>query len=160
VTKAIAETGDNISLEVINLKPYAPKLRKLAQHILRSDSPLTIAEACLQLGLNKDSIYTMMTTAKNKGNDLSKLINSQMTNMLNENKLRIGKSLVNEAVSGAVQSQKLYYQLTGDLKEEANITVNNLTIGINIVDSKPEDMDRDKGIIDVTPNIPKGKREL
>ena len=148
---------DNTEVEltnVIDLTPYAPKLRQLAQHILQSDSPLTIVEACQQLGLNKDSIYTMMMRAKKKGNDLSKLINSQMMNMLNENRLRIGKSLVNGAVLGAVQSQKLYYQLTGDLKEEANITVNNLTIGINIEGTKPSDTRKPKTVLDVQAIIP------
>ena len=153
--KALTKTDDNICLEVINLKPYAPKLRKLAKYMLKSDSPLTISEACLQLGLNKESIYAMMTRAKKKGNDLSKLMNDQMQNVLNENKLRVGKSLVNEAVSGSHNHQKLFYGLTGDLKEDANITVNNLTIGINVSGARPADTQRPKGTIDVTPIIPK-----
>jgi len=149
--------GKNIPLDgdkTIILSQFPRKLKLLGKFMLQNEDSLTIAEACERLELNKDSIYTMITRCRRKGNDFSKLINDQLQNVLHENKLRIGKSLVKEAVSGSHNHQKLYFQLTGDLKEEANITVNNLTIGINIEGSRPVDTRRPKGTIDVTPIIP------
>jgi len=138
----------------IILGHFPKKLKQLGKYLLENEDSLTIAEACERLELNKDSIYTMITRCRRKGNDFSKLINDQLQNVLHENKLRIGKSLVKGAVSGSYNHQKLYFQLTGDLKEDTNITVNNLTIGINISGARSADTQRPKGTIDVTPIIP------
>lgn len=135
---------------------YPPKLRDVALAIFNSDTPMNITEACNQLGYRRRSIYSMRARLKkDKGIDFYDLLDSHFKDILRENKVKVGNSLVNEAVSGSHNHQKLYFQLSGDLKEDANITVNNLTIGINITGSKPEDLQRDKGIVDVTPIIPK-----
>ena len=81
-------------------------------------------------------------------------MNNQMQLMLNGQKLKVAKALIDGAVSSSHQDRKLYFQLTGDLKDEANITVNNLTIGINIEGSKPADTRRPKSTIDINPIIP------
>jgi hypothetical protein len=53
--------------------------------------------------------------------------------------------------------RKLYFQLTGDLKESTNVSIGTLAIGVNISGLAPGDNDREKGVIDITPTIPKEK---
>jgi len=140
-----------------SLNEFPPSLRKLAKFMMESDEIITVSEAIKKGNFNYSSITTIMSRQKKKGKDFKRFMNNQMQTMLNGQKLKVAKALIDGAVSSSHQDRKLYFQLTGDLKEDANITVNSLTIGVNITGSKPEDLEREKGIIDVTPNIPKGK---
>jgi len=154
------QEGSSIKSNQPEFTNYPPRLRKLANFMINSKEFVSIKQAVEALGLNEQSIWNAISESKKKGNDFYALVVSHFTNKLIRHKNDVGGALVERAVSGSYNHQKLYFQLTGDLKEDSNITVNNLTIGVNIVNSKPEDMERDKGIIDITPNIPKGKDKL
>ena len=143
---------------VIDLKQFPPKLRKLAKFMLQNDTPMTLKECCKECDLNIDSIYTMIDRSKRKGNDFQQFIHDQMTKVLQSNKLNVANSLVEGAVSGSHMDRKLFYELTGDLKKEVDINVNNtLCIGINTQGIRPSDLEREKGVIDTEVIIPKGK---
>ncbi len=153
-----------IQNNVIDLKQFPPKLRKLAKFMLQNDEHLTLKECCKECDLNIDSIYTMIDRSKRKGNDFRQFIHDKMTSVLQNNKLNVANSLVDGAVKGVVASQKLFYELTGDLKKEVDININEtLTIGINTLDGsgkpmRPKDIaDRPKGVIDTEVIIPKDK---
>ncbi len=157
MTKTIAKVGDNTDLEltnVISLKQFPPKLRKVAKYMLQNDKPVTIIDACKAVNVNYGSMRAMIYVAKKKGNDFNEFIDQEAQAMLRASKVSIHRALVNGAVLDSHQDRKLYYQLTGDLKEEANITVNNLTIGINIEGSKPADTRKPKTVLDVQAIIP------
>jgi len=143
---------------VIDLKQFPPKLRKLAKFMLQNDEHMTLKECCEKCNLNINSIYTMIDRSKRDGNDFRQFIHDKMTSLLQNNKLNVANSLVEGAVSGVVASQKLFYELTGDLKKEVDINVNNtLCIGINTQGIRPSDLEREKGVIDTEVIIPKGK---
>ena len=153
---SITTRDDTVALEnAISLKQFPPKLRKLGKHLLESDKPMTVSQACRELNINRESIGTMIHRAKQNGNDFKAFVDEQSKMILHVGKIGVYKALQEGAVSDSHQDRKLYFQLTGDLKEEANITVNNLTIGINISGARPVDTLRPKGTIDVTPIIPK-----
>jgi len=147
-----------IQNNVIDLKQFPPKLRKLAKFMLQSDTHMTLKECCKECDLNIDSIYTMIDRSKREGNDFQQFIHDQMTKVLQSNKLNVANKLVEGAVNGEHPAQKLFYELTGDLKKEVDINVNNvLTIGISTQGIRPSDLDRPKGVIDTKVVIPKGK---
>ena len=141
----------------VNLKRFPPVLRKLGKYLLQSEKPVTMSGACQELGLNVDSVYVIINRCKKKGNDFQEYLNQQSTFLLHHNKVNVLRALVDGAVSDSHMDRKLYFQLTGDLKETTNINVGTLAIGINITGVNPQDNDRAAGVIDVEPVIPKGK---
>ena len=158
MSKELNVSDETVTFEnSINLKRFPPKIRKVAKYMLETDQPITITQACTALNLNLNSIMVMMSKARRNGLDFLTFIDEQSTTILRRDKLAINKSLVNGAVLGSHKHQKLYYQLTGDLKETTNINVGTLAIGINITGVNPQDQDRAAGVIDVEPVIPKGK---
>lgn len=138
----------------ISLKQFPPVLRDLGKYLLESDKPVSYTQACKELNLNRDSVYTTINRVRRKGLDFQKFIDEQSSMILNQSKVGVFRALVEGAVSDSHMDRKLYFQLTGDLKESTNINVGSLTIGINI-NALPVDPGRDKGIIDVEPFIPK-----
>ena len=136
---------------------YPPGLRKVATYMLNSSEFKSIPAAVKALGLNEQSIWNAISTSRKKGNDFYALVVSRFGERLARHKNDVGSALVERAVSGSYNHQKLYFQLTGDLKEETSINVNTLLIGINTTGSRPSDLDRPKGVIDVNPVIPKDK---
>lgn len=158
---ALSVVGDNDQIIIensISLKKFPPQLRKIGKFLLESEKPITLEAACKALEVNYDSVRTMIWKSKKKGNDFQRFIDEQSSIILHNNKIGVYKALIGGAVSPAPQStsdRKLYFQLTGDLKETANVNVNNLTIGINIQGIGPQDLDRSKGLIDTVPIIPK-----
>jgi transcriptional antiterminator len=146
--------------DIISLKHFPPMLRKIGKYLLKSDHPMTIAHACDELNLNKGTIYTEIYRARKKGNDFQEFIDYHAKSTLHANKLAVYDRLCERAVSDASTShndRKTYLQLTGDLKESTNINVGTLAIGVNISGLVLGDNDREKGTIDITPTIPKGK---
>ncbi len=151
------ENSHYIAEHVVSLKHFPPKLRKLAKHLLES-GPCTINEACRVLKLNQDSIHVMIWKSKKKGNDFQKFIDERASEILHRNKLGVYSALVEGAVSHTPQAtsdRKLYFQLTGDLKEN---TVNIGTLTVGVVIQQPSQDTREKGIIDVEPMIPQAKK--
>lgn len=155
---SITTRDDTVVLDnAISLKQFSPILRKLGKFLLKSDHPLTISVACDELNLNKESVYSSICRSRRNGNDFNRFIDEHAKSILHANKLAVYDRLIEGAVSDSSTShndRKTYLHLTGDLKEDTNITVNNLTIGINISGARPADTQRPKGTIDVTPIIP------
>jgi len=142
----------------IDLSCYPPRLRKLATYMTNTKEFISIPEAVKVLGLNEQSIWNAISESRKKGNDFYALVTSQFRIKLLRHKNDVGSSLVERAVSGSFNHQKLYFQLTGDLKEsEKTVNINNLTIGINHSGTRPSDLSDEKGVIDIIPEIPIGK---
>lgn len=157
VVPRVREIDDRGTIEftnVVSLKRFPPKLRKLGKFLLETDEPCTISDACKKTGLNKDSVYVMIDRARKKGNDFQRFINEQASIMLFREKIAVHQSLVAGAVSGSHQHQKLYYQLTGDLQNTVNTTNITLAIGIASDPGIAAVSASEKGVIDVEPVIP------
>jgi hypothetical protein len=110
--------------------------------MLESDTPMTVMDACRVLKLNHSSIYTLIYKSKQKGNDFNKFIDEQAKSILHANKVGVYKAIVQGAVSvtsTAHNNQKLFAQLTGDLKESLSNGNVTLAIGINISGITPQD---------------------
>jgi len=148
-------------LVIRELQSFPPRLRRIAQHIFNSNKLLTIDDAIRELSVNRKSIYNGISLCKRKGNDFYEFLNRSFQLMLSKNKYAVGQALVRGAVSGAAAHQKLFFQLTGDLKEsEKSINVHFLTIGVNQTGTRPADLSKEKGIIDLDPEIPPNKTGL
>lgn len=150
------ENTEIVLENVISLKKFPPILRDLGKYMLESPTPVTYTKACEDLNLNRDSIYTTINRVKRKGLDFQAFIDQESQSILHRSKMGVFRALVNGAVSDSHNDRKLYFQLTGDLKETTNINVNVLTVGVN-VSALPVQDQRDRGVIDVEPFIPKGK---
>lgn len=153
---ALKEDATYIPENAISLRHFPLNIRKVAKKILETDASIRIKDACQMANVNYASFRTQVTRFRQKGIDFYQFIDEQAQSFLKEEKMAVNKSLVEGAVSGSHNHQKLYYQLTGDLKETTNINIGTLTVGVN-VSSLPMDTSRDKGVIDVEPFIPKGK---
>lgn len=144
----------------IDLSRFAPKLRKLGKYLLQNDKPTTIKAVCDELGLNYDSINALVWKEKRKGNDFYQFIKDVAQSRLNMNRVAVYDAMITGAVSSApssYQDRKTFLQLTGDLKEtDVNINIGTLTVGVNVSVLPIQDQ-RDKGVIDVEPYVPKGK---
>ena len=141
----------------LTLNDFPKSLRKLGLFMLESEDILTVTEAISRGNFNYDSITTMISRERKKGRDFKRFMNGQLQNLLNGQKLKVANALIQGAVSDSHADRKLYFQLTGDLKET---TVNNqitLNMGFIPVHSHNQDTGREMGVIDVKPFIPKGK---
>lgn len=138
------------------LQDFPPRLRKIAKFLLNSNRIITLEDAIMELNLNKKSIYNGISDSKKKGNDFYEFLNQSFQNMLSRSKFEVGKALVRGAVSDSHMDRKLFFQLSGDLRESTNVNINVLTIGYNI-NPLPAGNEREKGEICVQPFIPKGK---
>lgn len=158
--RAVTEYDSADVSNFIDLKQFPPVLRKLGKHLLESSDPITVSDACEKLKLNINSIYATISRCKKNGNDFMEFIDQQAKSILHVNKVAVLSSVVEGAVSRSSTShnqQKLYFQLTGDLREsDININIGTLTVGVNVA-ALPVSDNRDKGIIDIEPFIPKGK---
>ena len=153
----LKEDATFVPENAISLKHFPLNIRKVAKKILETDEPLRLKDACGMAKVNYNSFKVQVAKYRQKGLDFQTFIDEQANSFLKEEKMAVNRSLVNGAVSGSHNHQKLYYQLTGDLKETTNINIGALAIGININGLSGQDDTRDKGTIDVEPFIPKGK---
>lgn len=144
--------------QILTLNDFPSSLRKLAKFMLNNEDIMTVSEAIKKGNFNYSSITTIMSREKKKGKDFKKFMNNQMQLLLNGQKLKVAKALIAGAVSNSHADRKLYFKLTGDLKEsEKSINVHYLSIGINQSGIRPKDLSDEKGIIDINPEIPKIK---
>ena len=142
----------NISNQ-IDLRRFAPKLRKLGKYLLKTDQPTTIKAACGMLKLNYESICTLIWKEKGKGNDFHKFIRDCSQSLLEANKLAVYDALILGAVSSTSTShndRKTFLQLTGDLQEQPVNTQITLNIGV-AAPIQVVETDRAKGVIDIEP---------
>lgn len=140
----------------IDLKKFPLNVRKVAKKMLESDKPMPLSQACREAGVNYDSFRVQLTKCRQKGLDFQAFIDEQSSTILKLDKMAVNRSLLDGAVSGSHNHQKLYYQLTGDLKENNTVNIGTLTVGV-VIQQPSQDTQRDKGVIDVEPMIPKGK---
>src|SRR3990167_2022420 len=149
---ALAESENDATLhnnKWISLKQFPPKLRKLAVYLLQMDKAVTIKQACEEIDINYNSARTMMDRY-----NFREFISNIAYAYLDSNLVAVDVSLVNGAVSGSHNHQKLYYQRIGKLTEQTINTSITLAIGMNVTAVTPADQDRSKGVIDVEPVIP------
>lgn len=140
--------------DTISLKKFPPKVRKVAKYILECESIPTWKVACEETGVDYDTFRTMISRAKKKGNDFQKFIEEQSTSLLKMEKLSVHSALLRGAVSDSHADRKLYYQLTGDLKEQTNIQ-HNITLNMGFIPASSGGQDtRKSGVIDTKPFIP------
>lgn len=138
----------------VSLKQFPPKVRKVAKYILQSESIPTWKAACQEAGVDYQTFRTLISRAKKKGNDFQKFIEEQSTSLLKMEKLAVHSALLAGAVSDSHADRKLYYQLTGDLKEHTNIQTN-ITLNMGFIPASSHEQDtRKPGMIDVQPFIP------
>jgi len=164
---AVSRSMDNRNEEfehenVISLKHFPPKLRKLAKYLLQMDKKVTLKQACDELNVNYGSVRSLISREKKKGNDFSKFVKDASKNLLNINRIGVYQALLQGAVEGSAAHIKLFAQITGDLEENtapAGITIKHLTIGVSQLGTRPADLSKEKGIIDLDPEIPTNKRD-
>lgn len=123
--------------------------------MLESDKPIPIAQAASELGLSRDAVYSAIWKNKKKGRDFNKVIHDAAMNYMQMEKVSVVRALVDGAVSDSHADRKLYFQLTGDLKENTgNTTQITLNVGINAIPQAAVMQAEEKGIVDVEPVIP------
>jgi len=146
---------------VISLKHFPPKLRKLAKYLLQMDKKVTIKQACEDINVNYDSVRSQISREKIKGNDFSKFVKDAAKGLLNINRIGVYQALIKGAVEGSAAHIKLFAQITGDLEENpaGPINIKHLTIGVSQLGARPADLSKEKGIIDLDPEIPTNKRD-
>jgi len=144
---------------VISLKHFPPKLRKLARFMLESEEKKTVSEACRDLDLNIKSIFSMIHRSKQNGNDFNELLSDIADFYLKTELINVDKETVEGALTGTARDRELYYKRINKLKEESNIEINNnlsLTYAIQVNEGSNTD-NREKGENSLTPFIPANK---
>ncbi len=159
---AISRSTDNRNEElkhenVISLKHFPPKLRKLARFMLESEEKKTVSEACRELDLNRKSIFSMIHRSKQNGNDFNELLSDIADFYLKTELINVDKATVEVALNGSARDRELYYKRINKLKEESNIEINNnlsLTYAVQVNEGSNRD-NREKGENSLIPYIPK-----
>ena len=142
---------------VISLKNFPPKLRKLARFMLESEEKKTVSQACRDLNLNIKSIFTLIHRSKQNGNDFNKFIENISDSYLNLELINVDKATVKGALNGSARDRELYYKRINKLKEGSNIEINtnlSLTYAVQVNEGSNRDY-REKGENSLIPYIPK-----
>lgn len=153
---AVVEEKEDVFIaeNAISLKRFPRALQKVAKTMLASDGPMTLKEASLKAGVPYDTTRGTIHRYRKKGIDFQRFIDNEATAMLKQDKIAVHRALLGGAVSGSHQHQKLYYQLTGDLKETTSTTNITLAIGINATPHSGPANGSEKGVLDVEPVVP------
>ena len=159
---AISRSMDNRNEEfehenVISLKHFPPKLRKLARFMLESEEKKTVSQACRDLNLNIKSIFTLIHRSKQNGNDFNELLSDIADCYLKIELINVDKATVKGALEGTARDREIYYKRINKLKEPRNIEITNnlsLTYAVN-VDNTESLSERKKGENSLIPYIPK-----
>jgi len=159
---AISRYKDNRDKEfekenVISLKHFPPKLRKLARFMLESEEKKTVSEACRELDLNRKSIFSMIHRSKQNGNDFNELLSDIADCYLKIELINVDKATVEGALTGTARDRGLYYKRINKLKEESNIEINNnlsLTYAVQVNNDTEATDQRKKGENSLIPYIP------
>ncbi len=149
---AISRYKDNRDKElkhdnVISLKHFPPKLRKLARFMLESEEKKTVSQACRELDLNRKSIFSMIHRSKQNGNDFNEFLENISDNYLNLELINVDKATVKGALEGTARDREIYYKRINKLKEPRNIEITStlsLTYAVN-VDNIETSSERKKG---------------
>jgi len=142
---------------VISLKHFPPKLRKLARFMLESEEKKTVSEACRDLNLNIKSIFTLIHRSKQNGNDFNEFIENISDSYLNLELINVDKATVKGALEGTARDREIYYKRINKLKEPRNIEITSnlsLTYAVQVNEGANTDR-REKGENSLIPFIPK-----
>jgi len=111
-----------IAKKEINITDLPPKLRKLALYLIENIDYSSLKDACQKLDLNYNTICTRISELKRKkGINFYSYVNDKWSEGLKNNRIHVRNALVNQAITGASADRKLYFQLTGDLKDQVEI---------------------------------------
>jgi hypothetical protein len=141
---------------VISLKHFPPKLRKLARFMLESEEKKTVSEACRELDLNRKSIFSMIHRSKQNGNDFNEFIENISDSYLNLELINVDKATVDGALTGTSRDRELYYKRINKLHDKAQIEINtklSLTYAVQVNEGSNTDK-REKGENSLIPYIP------
>jgi len=141
---------------VISLKHFPPKLRKLARFMLESEEKKTVSQACRELNLNIKSIFTMIHRTRQNGNDFNEFLENLSDNYLNLELINVDKATVEGALNGTARDRELYYKRAGKLHDRPQIEINtnlSLTYAIQVNEGVNSDH-REKGENSLIPYIP------
>ena len=159
---AISRSMDNRNEEfehenVISLKHFPPKLRKLARFMLESEEKKTVSQACRDLNLNIKSIFTLIHRSKQNGNDFNEFIENISDSYLNLELINVDKATVEGALEGSARDRELFYKRADKLHDKPQIAINtnlSLTYAVQVNEGTNTD-NREKGENSLIPFIPK-----
>lgn len=150
--KGVGKTLE-IKGDLVELSALPPQLRKLAKHILKNGVEVSLRQTCDDLKMNYNSVTSQIHTLKQKGIDLQAFLEEVSASYLETELINVDKALVKGALKGSHNHQKLYYQRTNKINQDTNVNINILSVGV-AHSSRPKDLERKKGIIDLEPVIP------
>ena len=158
---AISRSMDNRNEEfehenVISLKHFPPKLRKLARFMLESEEKKTVSQACRELDLNRKSIFSMIHRSKQNGNDFNELLSDIADFYLKIELINVDKATVEGALNGSARDREIYYKRTDKLHDKPQIAINtnlSLTYAVQVNEGSNTDK-REKGENSLIPYIP------
>ena len=162
---AISRWEDNRDEElkhdnVISLKHFPPKLRKLGKYLLQMDKKVAIKQACEELQVNYGSIRSQISREKKKGNDFYKLIEEEADNYLKINLLAVDVATVEGALTGGARDREIYYKRAGKMSDKVNVAINtnlSLTYAVQVNNDGETVNQREKGENSLIPFIPNKK---
>ena len=142
---------------VISLKHFPYKLRKLGKYLLQSEQKITIKQACDELNVNYGSVRSQISREKIKGNDFYAFIEAVSEAYLNSSLIAVDSATVEGALNGSARDRELYYKRSGKLNDRPQIEINtnlSLTYAVQVNEGANRD-NREKGENSLIPFIPK-----
>ena len=141
---------------VISLKHFPYKLRKVAKYLLQMDKKVTIKQACEDINVNYSSIRSQISREKIKGNDFYAFIEAVSEAYLNSSLIAVDSATVDGALNGTARDREIYYKRINKLKEAPQVEITNnlsLTYAIQVNEGSNTDR-REKGENSLIPYIP------
>jgi len=141
---------------VISLKHFPPKLRKLARFMLESEEKKTVSQAYRDLNLNIKSIFTLIHRSKQNGNDFNELLSDIADFYLKMELINVDKATLDGALTGSARDREIYYKRTDKLHDKPLVEINtnlSLTYAIQVNEGVNTDK-REKGENSLIPFIP------
>ena len=142
---------------VISLKHFPYKLRKLGKYLLQSEQKITIKQACEDINVNYSSIRSQISREKIKGNDFYAFIEAVSEAYLNSSLIAVDSATVEGALNGTARDREIYYKRAGKLHDRPQIEINtslSLTYAVQVNEGSNRD-NREKGENSLIPYIPK-----
>jgi hypothetical protein len=116
------DSYDIPNINNVAVPKFSPKLRKLAKYLIHKTDYTSIKDACINLGLNVNSMYSLISQWNRKSTiDYETYVNEQWIRGLKNSRLVLRNALINRAIDGTAADRKLAFQLSGDLVERQEI---------------------------------------
>lgn len=100
------------------LSKFPPKLRKLAEFVRNNPEYMSLKEYCEQGNVNYDTVRTLISRSRKKGNDFNELLTRIYREKLGSHRSQVFAALVRKTKEGSLPHMRLYFELTGDLKPD------------------------------------------